>query len=379
MKDKIIDLTQKLVQIKSISPNDNGCMDLIASLLKECDFKLEFMPFGDTLNLWATHGSGGKILALAGHTDVVPVGDLDLWTHDPFSGKIDGNLLFGRGSADMKGGLAALVVAACEYVKLNPNHAGKIALLITSDEEANAVNGTVKVIETLMARGVKIDYAIVGEPSSNKVFGDVIKNGRRGSITANLKILGTQGHVAYPHLADNPIHRALPMLAELAAFEWDKGNEFFPPTSLQLVNVKAGTGANNVIPADIYAQFNLRFNTETSVELIKAKVLELLQKYKLNYEIEYVLSGQPFITAPGKLTEALIDAVTTITHVFPKLETTGGTSDGRFIATMGGEVCEFGCLNSTIHKVNECTEIDSLGKLGEIYLHAIIKLLDVSE
>lgn len=376
MKQNIIALAQGLIQRPSISPDDQGCQQLIAERLQAVGFKLEWLPFGDTLNLWATHGNGEPCIAFAGHTDVVPAGDERQWQVPPFSAEIIGDMLYGRGAADMKGPLAALVVAAETFVKHHPNHQGKIALLITSDEEAAAKDGTVKVVETLMARGEKVDYCIVGEPSSSEKLGDVIKNGRRGSLTANLHIQGVQGHVAYPHLAENPVHNSLAFLQELTTYQWDNGNDFFPPTSLQIANIHAGTGSNNVIPGELFVQFNLRYCTEVTDELIKEKVAEMLQKHRLNYRIEWNLSGKPFLTAKGKLVETLVQTVQNITGVTPRLDTGGGTSDARFIALMGTEVVEFGPLNKTIHKVNECVNVNDLAKCGEGYYQVLEKLLD---
>ena len=375
MKQQILSLAQHLIQRPSISPNDEGCQQLIAERLQAVGFNIEWLPFGDTLNLWATHGEGEPCLVFAGHTDVVPVGDENAWTYPPFEANIVDNILYGRGAADMKGSLAALVVAAENFVKNNPNHAGKIALLITSDEEAAAKDGTVKVVETLMARNEPIHYAVVGEPSSGKVLGDVIKNGRRGSITAELYIEGVQGHVAYPHLAENPVHTSLGFLTELTTYQWDNGNEFFPPTSLQIANIKAGTGSNNVIPGELYVQFNLRYCTEVTDEIIKTKVTEMLQKHGLKHRISWNLSGKPFLAGNGKLVQAAQQAVKNVTKITPRLDTSGGTSDGRFIALMGAEVVEFGPLNATIHKVNECVNVDDLGKCGEVYYQIAEKLL----
>jgi hypothetical protein len=375
MKQQILSLAQHLIQHPSISPNDEGCQQLIAERLQAVGFQIEWLPFGDTLNLWATHGEGEPCLVFAGHTDVVPVGDENAWTYPPFKAHIMDNILYGRGAADMKGSLAALVVAAENFVKNNPNHAGKIALLITSDEEASAKDGTVKVVETLMARNEPIHYAVVGEPSSGKVLGDVIKNGRRGSITAELYIEGVQGHVAYPHLAENPVHTSLGFLTELTTYQWDNGNEFFPPTSLQIANIKAGTGSNNVIPGELYVQFNLRYCTEVTDEIIKTKVAEMLQKYGLKHRISWNLSGKPFLAGNGKLVKATQQAVENVTQITPRLDTSGGTSDGRFIALMGAEVVEFGPLNATIHKVNECVNVDDLSKCGEVYYQIAEKLL----
>lgn len=376
MKEKIVQLAQELIRRPSISPNDEGCQKLIAERLIKLGFEIEWLPFNDTLNLWAKHGTGEPVIAFAGHTDVVPVGDETQWSYSPFSAEIVGDMLYGRGAADMKGSLAAMVVAAENYVKNNPQHQGTIALLITSDEEAAAKDGTVRVVETLMEREENITYCMVGEPSSSKILGDVVKNGRRGSITGNLYIQGIQGHVAYPHLADNPIHKALPFLEELTTYQWDKGNEFFPPTGLQIANIQAGTGSNNVIPGELYVQFNLRYCTEITDDLIKQKVAEMLEKHGLNYRIEWNLSGKPFLTKPGKLVNALVDSIQDITGITPKLETGGGTSDGRFIALMGAEVVEFGPLNATIHKVNESVSCDDLAKCGEVYYQMIVNLLD---
>ena len=375
MKQQIISLAQNLIRRPSTSPKDEGCQQVIAERLQAVGFNIEWLPFGDTLNLWATHGEGEPCLVFAGHTDVVPVGDENAWTYPPFEAHIVGNILYGRGAADMKGSLAALVVAAENFVKNNPNPAGKIALLITSDEEASAKDGTVKVVETLMARNEPIHYAVVGEPSSGKVLGDIIKNGRRGSITAELYIEGVQGHVAYPHLAENPVHTSLGFLTELTTYQWDNGNEFFPPTSLQIANIKAGTGSNNVIPGELYVQFNLRYCTEVTDEIIKTKVAEMLQKYGLKHRISWNLSGKPFLAGNGKLVQAAQQAVANVTQITPRLDTSGGTSDGRFIALMGAEVVEFGPLNATIHKVNECVNVDDLGKCGEVYYQIAEKLL----
>lgn len=380
MKNDIISLAQNLIRRDSISPNDKGCQIEIAERLANVGFKIEWLPFNDTLNLWATHGvENGKnepCIALAGHTDVVPVGDETQWRYSPFSAHIVDGMLYGRGAADMKGSLAALVIAAETFVKRNPNHKGKVALLITSDEEAAAKDGTVKVVETLMGRNEKVHYCIVGEPSSSKVFGDVIKNGRRGSITADLYIEGIQGHVAYPHLAQNPVHTALGFLTELTTYQWDKGNEFFPPTSLQIANIRAGTGSNNVIPGELYVQFNLRYCTEVTDEIIKAKVAEMLAKHGLKYRISWSLSGKPFLAGNGKLVEAVVQTVKNVTKITPQLDTSGGTSDGRFIALMGAEVVEFGPLNATIHKVNECVSIENLANCGEVYYQVLEQLLN---
>ncbi|MGC7560162.1 succinyl-diaminopimelate desuccinylase [Pasteurella sp. PK-2025] len=376
MKRFIIELASDLIRRPSISPDDQGCQKTIAERLEKLGFQIEWMPFNDTLNLWAKHGSGSPVIAFAGHTDVVPVGEASQWQYSPFSAQIVDNMLYGRGAADMKGSLAAMVVAAEEYVKAKPDHAGTVALLITSDEEAAAKDGTVRVVETLMERGEPIDYCIVGEPSSSQQLGDIVKNGRRGSITGNLYIQGIQGHVAYPHLAENPVHKSLGFLTELTTYQWDQGNAFFPPTSLQIANIQAGTGSNNVIPGELYVQFNLRYCTEVNDELIKQKVAEMLEKHQLSYRIEWNLSGKPFLTAKGKLVDTMLDVVEKVTQNRPHLDTGGGTSDARFIALMGAEVVEFGPLNKTIHKVNECVDVDDLAKCGEVYQQVLSRILD---
>ncbi|BFU60045.1 MULTISPECIES: succinyl-diaminopimelate desuccinylase [Rodentibacter] len=376
MKENVISLAQDLIRRPSISPNDEGCQQLIADRLEKLGFQIEWMPFNNTLNLWAKHGHGEPVIAFAGHTDVVPIGDESQWKFPPFEASIVEDMLYGRGAADMKGSLAAMIVAAEEYVKANPDHQGTIALLITSDEEAAAKDGTVRVVETLMARGEKITYCMVGEPSSSKKLGDVVKNGRRGSITGNLYIEGVQGHVAYPHLAENPVHKSLEFLTALTRYQWDQGNEFFPPTGLQIANIKAGTGSNNVIPGELYVQFNLRYSTELTDEMIKQKVVQMLERHGLKYRLEWWLSGKPFLTKPGKLLNAVTQAIEQIAHICPKPDTGGGTSDGRFIALMGAEVVEFGPLNTTIHKVNECVSLDDLGKCGQIYHQMLVNLLD---
>lgn len=355
--------------------------------LQAIGFHIEPMNFGDTHNFWAYRQSAkvgettisetkvGETLAFAGHTDVVPTGSESQWKNPPFDPIIDNGMLYGRGAADMKGALAAMVVAAERFVKAHPNHSGRLAFLITADEEASAVNGTVKVVEKLMARGEKLNYCVVGEPSSDQRLGDVVKNGRRGSITANLTVHGVQGHVAYPQLADNPVHRAIPMLDELVNTVWDRGNQFFPATSMQIANIQAGTGSNNVIPGDLLVQFNFRFSTELTDLTIKERVEALLNKHQLPYSISWNLSGQPFLTPRGALVEAVIKAVQHYTDITPKLLTDGGTSDGRFIARMGAQVIELGPLNTTIHQVDECVKAADLQLLSRIYQRIMEQLL----
>ncbi|MEI7207897.1 succinyl-diaminopimelate desuccinylase [Pectobacterium carotovorum] len=374
MSCPVIELAQQLIKRPSLSPNDEGCQALMIERLTAIGFTVEAMDFGDTQNFWAWRGTG-KTLAFAGHTDVVPSGDESHWQHPPFEPIIRDGMLYGRGAADMKGSLAAMVIAAERFVATHPNHQGRLAFLITSDEEASAVNGTVKVVEALMARNERLDYCLVGEPSSTHVVGDVVKNGRRGSITANLRVHGVQGHVAYPHLADNPVHRAAPALNELIATEWDQGNDFFPPTTMQIANIQAGTGSNNVIPGELFVQFNFRFSTELTDVLIQQRVAELLDRHQLNYTIDWKLSGQPFLTARGELVDAVVNAVKHYNEVTPELLTTGGTSDGRFIARMGAQVVELGPVNATIHKVDECVSAADLQLLSRMYQRIMEQLI----
>ncbi|HHB1425546.1 TPA: succinyl-diaminopimelate desuccinylase [Serratia odorifera] len=370
----VIELAQQLIKRPSLSPHDEGCQAIMIERLKAIGFTIEPMDIEDTQNFWAWRGEG-QTLAFAGHTDVVPSGDEKRWDNPPFEPTIRDGMLYGRGAADMKGSLAAMVVAAERFVAAHPNHQGRLAFLITSDEEASATHGTVKVVEALMARNERLDYCLVGEPSSTDRVGDVVKNGRRGSITANLHIHGIQGHVAYPHLADNPVHRAMPALNELVATEWDRGNEFFPPTSMQIANVQAGTGSNNVIPGELFVQFNFRFSTELTDTLIKQRVEELLERHQLNYSIDWRLSGQPFLTPRGALVDAVVNAVEHYAELTPQLLTTGGTSDGRFIAQMGAQVVELGPVNATIHKVNECVNAADLQLLSRMYQRIMEQLV----
>ena len=370
----VIELAQQLIRRPSLSPDDAGCQALLIARLEAIGFTVEPMHIGDTLNFWATRGQG-ETLAFAGHTDVVPPGDANRWSSPPFEPSIRDGMLFGRGAADMKGSLAAMVVAAERFVAANPQHKGRLAFLITSDEEASAVNGTVKVVERLMARNERMDYCLVGEPSSTEIVGDVVKNGRRGSMTANLTLHGVQGHVAYPHLADNPVHRAMPALNELVETVWDGGNEFFPPTSMQIANVQAGTGSNNVIPGEFFVQFNFRFSTQLTDQMIKDRVAELLDRHQLRYTLEWNVSGQPFLTSRGKLVDAVVNAVAHYNEIKPQLLTTGGTSDGRFIARMGAQVVELGPVNATIHKINECVKASDLQMLSRMYQRIMEQLI----
>jgi succinyl-diaminopimelate desuccinylase len=343
--------------------------------LEAIGFKATHLPFDDVDNFWAVHGESGPILAFAGHTDVVPVGPVEQWTTHPFEPEIRDGLLYGRGAADMKGSLAAMVVACENFIALHPTHSGRIAFLITADEEGVATNGTVKVIEYLQQQGEHIDWCIVGEPSSTTETGDVIKNGRRGSLGCVMTVNGRQGHVAYPHLADNPIHNVSPALAELASTQWDNGNDFFPATSFQISNINGGTGATNVIPGSLKVIFNFRFSTELTADAIKQRTTEILDKHGLNYQLDWNLSGQPFLTAEGSLIDAVKDAIKKTTGLDTELSTAGGTSDGRFIAPTGSQLVELGPVNATIHQTNECVKADDLNVLTNIYHQVLVNLL----
>ncbi|PSJ45753.1 succinyl-diaminopimelate desuccinylase [Zobellella endophytica] len=371
----VLALTRDLINRPSVTPEDEGCQELMGARLKALGFKLETMVFEDTTNLWARRGSAGPLFCFAGHTDVVPPGPLDKWHTPPFEAtEIDG-YLHGRGAADMKGSLAAMVVATERFIAEHPDHQGSIAFLITSDEEGPFINGTTRVVDTLEARNEKITWCLVGEPSSTSEVGDVVKNGRRGSLTGSLTVKGVQGHVAYPHLADNPVHKAAPALAELANTVWDRGNEFFPPTSFQIANIQAGTGASNVIPGEMQVQFNFRFSTELDQAKIQAKVHSVLDAHGLDYDISWLLNGKPFLTDQGDLLAATVAAVQAVRHQAPALLTTGGTSDGRFIAQTGAQVIELGPVNATIHKLNECVKIADLEQLTDMYQGILERLL----
>jgi succinyl-diaminopimelate desuccinylase len=362
-----LELARDLIARASVTPDDQGCQQLLGERLAALGFKLEFMNFGAVTNLWARRGTQGPLLAFAGHTDVVPTGPESAWASPPFQPEIRDGLLYGRGAADMKGSIAAMTTACERFLAEHPQHRGSLAFLITSDEEGIATEGTVKVIETLEARGEKIDWCLVGEPSSVKQAGDVVKNGRRGSLSGTLSVRGVQGHVAYPHLADNPVHRALPALAELAATTWDDGNEFFPPTTFQISNLHAGTGATNVIPGTLEVLFNFRYSTENSEASLKQRVHALLDKHGLDYQLDWFHSGAPFLTPAGALVDAVRVAVREVTGLETELSTSGGTSDGRFIAPTGAQVVELGPVNATIHKVNECVAVEELERLTRMY------------
>ncbi len=371
----VIALAKDLIRRPSVTPLDEGCQTLMAERLAKLGFIIEPMVFEDTTNLWARRGNEGPLFCFAGHTDVVPAGPLDKWHTPPFEPTIKDGVLYGRGAADMKGSLASMVVAVERFVAEHPDHTGSIAFLITSDEEGPFINGTTRVIDTLEARHEKIRWCIVGEPSSTAVVGDVVKNGRRGSITGDLLVRGVQGHVAYPHLADNPIHKAAPALTELAATVWDEGNAYFPPTSFQIANISAGTGASNVIPGELQVQFNFRFSTQLTDMDIRERVEALLDRHGLDYQLDWTLSGQPFLTDTGALLDAAVAAIEAVNGQRPALLTTGGTSDGRFIAPTGAEVIELGPVNATIHKVNECVKADDLDLLADMYQGVLERLL----
>lgn len=367
-------LAKDLISRQSVTPEDAGCQDLMIERLKALGFEIEVMVFEDTTNFWARRGTEAPLFAFAGHTDVVPAGPIEQWNTKPFEPTIVDGFLHGHGAADMKGSLASMIVAVEQFIAKHPDHSGSIGFLITSDEEGPFINGTVRVVEALMARGENIDMCIVGEPSSTEYVGDVVKNGRRGSITGDLTVKGTQGHVAYPHLANNPVHSSLLAINELATTEWDKGNDYFPPTSFQIPNVSAGTGASNVIPGEFNVQFNLRFSTELNNDIIVERITNTLDKYDFEYDLKWTFNGDPFLTDAGSLLDAIVDAVGHVNDVKPALLTTGGTSDGRFIARMKGQVVELGPVNATIHKVNECVKVADLEKLTDMYERTLVNL-----
>ncbi|MEA3149876.1 MAG: succinyl-diaminopimelate desuccinylase [Gammaproteobacteria bacterium] len=372
---KTLELTQELISRASVSPTDAGCQALMIERLEAIGFSVENMRFGPVDNFWAKRGSAGPVFCFAGHTDVVPTGPLDDWQTDPCSPVIKDGILYGRGAADMKSGLAAMLTASEEFVQRHPEHDGTIAFLITSDEEGPSVDGTRRVVEVLREREENIDWCLVGEPSSETQLGDTIKIGRRGSLSGRLTVHGIQGHIAYPQFANNPIHALAPALAELTSRTWDQGNEHFQPTSFQVSNISAGTGAPNVIPGELKARFNLRFSTVQTVEGLKATVEALLQKHRVNYSLEWFVSGYPFLTVPGDLSQAATRAVHEQLHLTPKLSTGGGTSDGRFIAPMGAQVIELGVNNATIHKVNECVRVEDVDHLHRMYYRTLELLL----
>ena len=368
-------LTRDLIACASVTPEDAGCQSLMMARLQQAGFAVEPLRFGEVDNFWATRGSSGPLLVFAGHTDVVPPGDTGQWESDPFIATEAVADLVGRGAADMKASLAAMVVACEHFVGAHPDHSGRIGFLITSDEEGPAKDGTIRVMETLKDRGEQIDWCVVGEPSSTRELGDLVKNGRRGSLNARLVIHGKQGHIAYPHLADNPIHRAMPTLNALVAEPWDQGNDFFDPTSLQISTIRAGQGVTNVIPGSVEVLFNLRFSTEVTADEIRERCEAILDQGSLTYDIEWSLSGEPFLTEPGALLNAVIDSIESTTGHVPEVSTGGGTSDGRFIAPSGAQVVEVGHVNTTIHQINERVKLADIPQLTKIYEGILERLL----
>ena len=370
-----LELTQQLIARRSVTPEDAGCLDFFTGLLEPLGFKCERMSVNGVDNLWARRGTDAPLVCFAGHTDVVPTGPLSEWQSDPFTPAIRDGVLYGRGAADMKTSLAAFVAAIAEFVRAHPGHAGSIALLFTSDEEGPAVDGTVRVVEALAQRGERIDYCIVGEPTSVKRTGDMIKNGRRGSLSGLLTVKGVQGHVAYPHLARNPVHEVAAAIAELAGTEWDRGNEYFPATTWQISNFNAGTGAGNVIPGTATIRFNFRFSTASTVESLQTRVVGILDRHGVPYDLQWSYDGRPYLTGKGDLVDVVARAIKTVTGIDTELSTTGGTSDGRFIADICPQVVECGPTNATIHKINECIPLADLEPLPKIYREILVNLL----
>ncbi len=371
----VVELTKELINRRSVTPEDAGCQQMMADYLRQLGFNIEPMVFEDTTNMWARKGTQGPLFCFAGHTDVVPSGPVEKWDTPPFEATEKDGFLYGRGAADMKGSLAAMLVATKRFVEAYPEHTGSMSYLITSDEEGPFINGTTRVIDTLEARNEKITWCIVGEPSSTDRVGDVVKNGRRGSITGDLTVKGVQGHVAYPHLAKNPIHLAAPALAELANEVWDQGNDSFPPTSFQISNIHGGTGAGNVIPGEVDVCFNLRYSTELDADTIVARTLAILDKHGLEYDIKWTYNGLPFLTDSGELVAATVAVIAEVTGEPTELSTAGGTSDGRFIAPTGAQVVELGPVNASIHKINEHVKMADLHILVDIYYGILCKLL----
>ncbi len=371
-----LELTQNLIARRSVTPADEGCQALMIERLRAIGFQIEPLPFGNVANFWAWHGEqAGPVLCFAGHTDVVPTGPLEEWLSDPFTPTIRDGMLYGRGAADMKSGLAAMITATEAFVAAHPRHRGRIAFLITSDEEGPSVDGTKRIAALFAERGERIDWCIVGEPSSERTIGDTIKIGRRGSFSGRLTVHGVQGHVAYPQLAENPVHTLAPALAELTQRAWDEGTEHFEPTSFQISNLNAGTGAPNVIPGELKARFNLRYSPVQTLEGLKETVEGILRKHGVRFTLEWYLSGEPFYTPPGELSEAVCAAIESVRGARPQLSTGGGTSDGRFIAPLGAQVVELGVVNATIHKVNECVRVEDIDALHRMYLNVLANLL----
>ena len=368
-------LAEQLIARRSLTPDDAGCMELISARLQRIGFECEFFNRAGVSNLWARRGTSGPLFCFAGHTDVVPTGPAAQWQSDPFVPTRRDGLLYGRGAADMKSSLAAFVTASEDFVAAHPEHGGSIAFLLTSDEEGDATDGTVAVTEALAARGQRIDYCVIGEPTAVDTFGDTIKNGRRGSLSGKLTVKGVQGHIAYPQLAKNPIHLAAPAIAELAACVWDQGNEFFPPTTWQISNIHGGTGANNVIPGHLEVLFNFRFATSSTPQSLQTKVDEILRRHGLDYDLAWTLGAKPFLTGDGALVDAARAAILEETGLAAELSTSGGTSDGRFIADICAQLIEIGPVNATIHKIDECIEIAALPQLSAVYRGILERLL----
>jgi succinyl-diaminopimelate desuccinylase len=371
----VVDLARELISRNSVTPADAGCIDLLCGHLKPLGFECEKISRGGVDNLWARRGTASPVVCFAGHTDVVPTGPLEQWHNDPFAPTIRDGVLYGRGASDMKSSLAAFVVAIEQFVHEHPNHPGSLAVLFTSDEEGPAVDGTVRVCEALKERGEKLDYCIIGEPTAVSKLGDMIKNGRRGSLSGVLTVKGVQGHVAYPQQVKNPIHLVAGAIAEMAATKWDDGNEYFPPTSWQISNFNSGTGANNVVPGEAHVRFNFRFATASTLESLQTRVHGILDRHGVPYDLEWRYDGRPFLTPKGDLVAAVARAIKTVTGLTTELSTTGGTSDGRFIADICGQVVECGPTNATIHKINECIRVEELEQLPQIYLHTLKNLL----
>ena len=375
MSIDVVELAQQLIARRSVTPDDAGCIDVLIGLLRPLGFECEKISAGGVDNLWARRGTARPLVCFAGHTDVVPTGPVEQWHSDPFTPTIKDGVLFGRGASDMKSSVAAFVAAIDAFVTAHPGHPGSIAVLFTSDEEGPAVDGTVRVVEALRERGEKMDYCIVGEPTAVSRLGDMIKNGRRGSLSGMLTVKGVQGHVAYPHLAKNPVHDVAAAIAELAQTEWDTGNEYFPPTTWQISNITAGTGANNVIPGTAHVKFNFRFSTASTLESLQTRVHGILDKHKVPYDLEWRYDGRPFLTKKGDLVDAIARAIKTVTGIDTELSTTGGTSDGRFIADICPQVVECGPTNATIHKINECIKVEEIEQLPQIYFRTLQNLL----
>ena len=375
MEIDVLELARALIARRSVTPDDAGCIDLISGTLEPLGFQCERISMNGVDNLWARRGKAAPLVCFAGHTDVVPSGPLNQWASDPFTPTIKDGVLYGRGASDMKSSLAAFAVAIADFVKAHPEHPGSIAVLLTSDEEGPATDGTVKVVEALARRGERLDYCIVGEPTSVKRLGDMIKNGRRGSLSADLVVQGVQGHVAYPHLARNPVHEVAAAIAELAQTEWDRGNEYFPPTTWQISNINAGTGANNVIPGTAHIKCNFRFSTASTVESLQTRLIGILDRHGVTYDIEWRYDGRPYLTRKGDLVDAVARAIKKVTGIDTELSTTGGTSDGRFIADICPQVIELGPTNATIHKINECIPLAELEALPKIYREILVNLL----